>query len=175
MKSLIAANAISLLLIFSSTAEAQTRSRRTAAPSPPAATQKRRTASATTSRTNTTQSNAARLKLADQLKTLTRFIYVYGRFSKDLELTGAQGETSEATAKTRAALLQNLRNVREGLDQLEGQFRFTPGLERQFQLLNGVARRAEAAENMAAAGQLDQAGRTLVDVISQLTDVLSDM
>lgn len=171
MKSLTATLTLCLLLLFSSTAGAQTRTRRTATP------QKRRTTSAPSSptRLSSVQTNATRIRLADQIKNLTRFLYLYGRLSKDVELTGSQTESSDVTNRTRAALLQNVRGVREGLDQLESQFRLTPGLERQFQHLSGVARRAEAAENMIAAGQLDQAGRTLVDVVTQLTDVLLEM
>ncbi|HEX8472714.1 MAG TPA: hypothetical protein VF666_01650 [Pyrinomonadaceae bacterium] len=167
MKSLIGALIICLLL-SPALGLAQTRTRRTTP-------QKRRTTNASsTSRLDSAQANTARIKLGDQIKNLTRFVYLYGRLSKDLELVGTQVETSDAT-RTRNALTQNLRNIREGLDQLEAQFRLTPGLERHYARLRGVAQRAEDAENMAASNRLDQAGRTLLDVINQLTDVLLEM
>lgn len=161
-------------LALSATVEvssAQARGRRTTT-----TTQRRRApGTASSSRLGSTQANAARIRLADQVKNLTRFLYLYGRLSKDLELTGAQAESNEVAGKTRTALLTNLGNVRQGLDQLEAQFRLTGGLAPHYAKLAGVARRAADAETKAAAGQFDQAGRSLVEVVNQLTDVLLEM
>ncbi|MFL6230118.1 MAG: hypothetical protein ACJ741_15205 [Pyrinomonadaceae bacterium] len=170
MKSLTAAAALCLLLLLPAGALAQTRTRRSSS----TAAQKRRTAS-TAAKPDTTQINTARIKLADQVKTLSRFLYLYGRFSKDLELSSAQTGASDVAARTRASLLASLKNVREGLDQLESQFRFTPGLERPYAMLRGAAQHAADAEASASAGRFDQAGRTLVEVVTQLTDVLVEM
>jgi hypothetical protein len=168
VKSLAAATALCLCLLAAPTeAFGQARTRRTSTP------QRRRATS--TPRLDATKTNAARIKLADQVKTLSRFLYLYGRFSKDLELTGAQSGSSDLAAQTKASLIASLKNVREGLDQLESQFRFTPGLERPYNLLRGAAQRAADAEASATAGRFDQAGRTLVEVVSQLTDVLMEM
>lgn len=149
-------------------ASAQSRTRRAPA-------QRRGTTQPPRSTLSQTQANAARIKLSDQIKNLTRFIYLYGRFSKDLESVSAQAESAEVARRTKAALLSNFTNLREGLDQLERQFRFTPGLERSYQKLQGVAARVEQAESLAAANQYDRAGRQLVDVVTQLTDVLLEM
>ena len=152
-------------------AAAQTRSRRTPA-------QRRGTTQPRTSPRSTlsqTEANAARIKLSDQIKNLTRFVYLYARISKDLETVSGQAESGEVARRTKAALLSNFTNLREGLDQLERQFRFTPGLERSYQKLQGVAARIEQAESLAAANQYDRAGRQLVDVVAQLTDVLLEM
>lgn len=167
MKSFLAILAICLLLspapVF-----AQTRSRRTA--------QRRRPPSpSATSRLSSTELNVGRIRVADQIKNLTRFIYLYGRFSKDLELTGQQREAAEVTNRTKASLINNLRNVRDGLDGLEAQFRLSSSLARFYPALRGVASRAAEAENKASANQFDQAGRALIEVVNQLTDVLSDM
>jgi hypothetical protein len=104
---------------------------------------------------------------------LTRFLYLYGRISKDLELTGSQTGSAEAANQARSGLIENVRAMRDRLDQLEGQFRFTQGLERQYQTLQGVSARADQATQQVSAGRYDQAGRTLVEISSQLTDVLS--
>jgi hypothetical protein len=172
VKSLTAAVALCLLLLVPVDTPAQTRTRRSSSSS---TTQKRRAGSSAAAKPDSTQINAARIKLADQIKTLSRFLYLYGRFSKDLELSGAQAGASDVTARTRASLLASLKNVREGLDQLESQFRFTPGLERASAMLNGAAQHAADAEASASAGHFDQAGRTLVEVVTQLTDVLVEM
>ena len=167
MKSLTVAT-MALLLLLSS-ASAQTRTRRS--------TQKRRAPAPanTTTSLNATRTNAVRIQLADLNKDLTRFLYVYGRLSKDLELTGAQTASAEAANKTRAGLIESLKVMSNRLDQLEGQFRFMPGLERQYRSLQGVSGRAAQAEANAAAGRFDAAGRLLVEVSATLTDVLLEM
>jgi len=167
LKSFLAILAICLLL-FPATLFAQTRTRRT--------TQKRRASSSSSaSRLSSTEINAGRIRVADQIKNLTRLLYLYGRLSKDLELTGAQSGSVEVANKTKAALVNNLRSVREGLDQLEAQFRLSPALARFYPALRGVATRATDAESKASANQFDQAGRSLIEVVNQLTDVLSEM
>jgi hypothetical protein len=148
-------------------AAAQSRTRRAPA--------RRRTAPAPRAAANQTQANAARIKLSDQIKNLTRFIYLYGRISKDLEAVSAQAESAEVARRSKAALLSNFASLRDGLDQLERQFRFTPGLERGYQKLQGAAAGVEQAESLASANQYDRAGRQLVEVVTQLTDVLLEM
>ena len=155
-----------LLASLATDTHAQSRTRRAPA-------QRRGTAPRTT--LDQTQANAARIKLSDQIKNLTRFIYLYGRISKDLETVSSQAESAEVARRTKSALLSNFANLRDGLDQLERQFRFTPGLERNYQKLQGVAAKVEQAESLAAANQYDRAGRQLVDVVTQLTDVLLEM
>ncbi len=172
MKSIIAAAGLSLLLLSSAAAApaaAQTRKRR----STPA--QRRGPTAASKSTTDQTQVNAARIKLADQIKNLTRFVYLYGRFSKDLENVSAQAESADVARRTKAALLTNFANFREGLDTLEKDFRFTPGLSRHYGMLQGAAQKISDAEAQASANQYDRAGRLLLDVVNQLTDVLVGM
>jgi hypothetical protein len=168
VKPLIATAAACLLLICSTAAPAQTRTRRTT----PA--QKRRTTSSS-SRLDQTRFNAQRLELAGLSKDLTRFLYLYGRLSKDLELTGAQTESSDVAGRTKTGLIENVRAMRDRLDQLESHFRFTPGLEGQYRMLQGVSDRADQAAQLVSSNQFDRAGRTLLDIATQLTDVLLDM
>ena len=169
MKSRIAAAAACLALILSAAvaAPAQTRSRRTTTP------QRRRPA--TSAGLAATRFNAQRLELAGLSKDLTRFLYLYGRLSKDLELTGAQTESSDAAGRTKAGLLESVGAMRDRLDQLEGRFRFTKGLESQYQTLQGVSRQADAAAQNVSANRFDQAGRILLEVSNKLTDVLLEM
>jgi hypothetical protein len=173
VKSSIAAAAACLALIFSTAviAPAQSRSRRTATP------QKRRPAatSSSSSSLDATRFNAQRLELAGLSKDLTRFLYLYGRLSKDLELTGAQVESSDAAGRTKAGLLDSVRVMRDRLDQLEGRFRFAKGLESQYQSLQGVSRQADAAAQNVSANRYEQAGRILLEVSNKLTDVLLEM
>jgi len=169
VKPLIANVAVCLLLTLcaAAPAPAQTRTRRTT----PA--QKRRTTP--TSRLDQTRFNAQRLELAELSKDLTRFLYIYGRLSKDLELTGAQSNSSDAASQAKERLIQNVQAMRDRLDQLEGHFRFEHGLATQYQTLHGVSASADQAAQLVAANRFDQAGRTLLEVASKLTDVLLEM
>jgi hypothetical protein len=172
VKSLIANSGLCLLLIFSASAltSAQTRPRRT----PSASSQKRR-GTAAASHLDQTRFNAQRLELAGLSKDLTRFLYLYGRLSKDLELTATQAESGDATGKAKSGLIENVHAMRDRLDQLESHFRFAQGLERQYQMLQGVSGRADQAAQSVSANQFDRAGRILLDIANQLTDVLLDM
>lgn len=169
MKFFIAIAAACVLLLASTDGFTQSRTRRTT-------TQKRRApASSADARLNATEVNGARLRVAEQIKNMNRFLYVYGRASKDIEATGAQAESDEVTTRSRASLVASVRNVRAGLDQLEEQFSRSPALANYYPSLQGVAARAADAERKASANQLDQAGRALIEAVNQLTDVLLEM
>ncbi|MFL6211108.1 MAG: hypothetical protein ACJ74W_19825 [Pyrinomonadaceae bacterium] len=132
---------------------------------------------------NATALNEARLRVADKIKVLTKFLYLYARTSKELEATEAQAraggqlppQVQSALERNRATLRANLQNVRAGLDELELYFKTTPGADAYYQNLAGVAATAADAEDKVTAGQLDAAGRSLLEVINRLTDVLLDI
>lgn len=172
MKPLIAKVVVCLLVITcaAAAAPAQTRHRRSVSTA-----QKRRTPAAASSRLDQTRFNAQRLELAGLSKDLTRFLYLYGRLSKDLELTAAQSGSADAASQAKAGLIRSLGDMRDRLDQLEGHFRFQEGLRTQYQTLQGVSAGAEQAAAQAAANRFDQAGRTLLEVANKLTDVLLEM
>jgi hypothetical protein len=169
VRTFIAAVLTCLMLLGSAPhSSAQTRTRRSTP-------QRRRAPAASASSLDQTKFNAVRLQLAGLNKDLTRFLYLYGRLSKDLELTGAQAESADVAGRTKAGLLESVGSMRDRLDQLEGQFRFTKGLERQYQMLQGVSRRADEAAQHVSANRYDQAGRVLLEVSNRLTDVLIEM
>lgn len=121
-------------------------------------------------------------RVADQIKTLTRFLYLLGGVARGIETAddaARRGEASSAvqdqTQKSKATVRTSLENVREGLDKLETDFRATPELQRYYIRLAGSAAGAAAAEEQARAGQYDQAGRSLIAVVNRLTDVLLEM
>ncbi len=170
---------LALLLALPAGGFAQSRQRRTTTRRP---TTSRRTP-ARNANASTTALNEARLRVADKIKVLTKFLYLYARTSKELEATEAQARAAgqgatqvQATLeRNRAQLRANVQNVGAGLDELELYFKTTPAAERYFQNLAGVAAYAERAEGMVATGQLDAAGRVLLEVVNRLTDVLLDM
>src|ERR1051325_3800022 len=168
VKAFIAASMCALIFFSASGAHAQTRTRRSVSSA-----QKRRTPAA--SPADVARTNTVRLQLANLSKDMTRFLYLYGRISKDLELTSAQTGSADAATRAQTGLIENVRAMRDRLDQLEGQFRFTQGLEREYQSLQGVSARADQAAQLVSSGHYDQAGRTLLDIATQLTDVLLEM
>jgi len=170
VKPLIAKVVVCLLIITcaAASAPAQTRTRR-------GAPQKRRTTTTPASRLDQTRFNAQRLELAGVSKDLTRFLYLYGRLSKDLELTGSQSGSADATNQAKAGVIRSIGDMRDRLNQLESHFRFEQGLRAQYQTLQGVSASAEQAGQQAAANRFDQAGRTLLEVANKLTDVLMEM
>ncbi len=121
-------------------------------------------------------------RVADQIKILTRFIYVLGGVAKGLENVDDAARRNEAPSavleqakRNKETVRNSIQSVREGLDKLEIDFRTTPELQRYYTSLAGVAASASEAEDQAAANEFDKAGRTLLDVVNRLTDALLEM
>ena len=150
-----------------------------------AQTRKRTTSKSSRSSSPAKASEAQRegaARVADQIKILTRFIYLLGGVAKGLEGVDDAASRNEASTaildqakRNKQSVRDSIRSVREGLDKLEIDFRTTPELERYYIKLAGVASAAANAEDQAAANQFDKAGRTLLDVVNHLTDVLLEM
>jgi hypothetical protein len=161
------------ITISSMTVTAQTRRRQ--AP-------RRRASAATAPEKSAPEIKAARERVAAQLKTLTRFLYLFGGIAKDIQSVDQASRTPDASAaamaqneRNKTRVRESIRNVREGLDKLESDFRFNPALKPYYVYLNGVARLGEAAENQAAANRFDEAGKTLLKAAEQLADGLAAM
>ena len=163
------------VLLLASAAVAQTRTRRSVSTA-----QKRRTTSAQTAPTSEAANRTeAAGKVADQVKILTKFLYVLGGVAKGIEQVDEAAKKNEASPaalqqnqQNKATVKTSLRNVREGLDNLEIYFRSTPGLQSYYLKLAGSADGAATAENLANAGRFDESGRSLLNVVNRLTDVL---
>lgn len=167
---LLLASAIAMVILSPAAGFAQTRRRtatKTTRAAAPAAGEVQRTGAA---------------RVADQIKILTKFIYLLGGVAKGLEGVDDAASRNEASAaiidqakQSKATVRASIQSVREGLDKLEIDFRATPELQRYYIKLAGVASGAANAEDLAAANQFDKAGRTLLDVVNHLTDVLLEM
>jgi len=121
-------------------------------------------------------------RVADELKVLTKFIYLLGGVAKDLQSVDDAARRNEASPAAienakqgKATVRSSIEQIREALDKLEIDFRSTPELQRYYIKLAGVASGAASAEDFAAANQFDKAGRTLLEVVNRLTDVLLEM
>ena len=121
-------------------------------------------------------------RVADQIKTLTRFLYLLGGVAKGIESVDDAVRRKEASPavleqakRNKATVKTSIQSLRESLDALEINFRTTPELQRYYIKLAGVASGAVTAEEQATANQFDQAGRSLLAVVTRLTDVLLEM
>jgi len=157
------------ILLTSSSAFSQSRTRSTRPKAPaPSATQRVsevRTAGAT--------------KVADQIKFLSRFMYLLGGVTSGIAQVDEAVRRNEASPavvqqnqQSKATLKSSIAGFRETLDKLEIEFRTTPELQPYYIKLAGVAAGAATAEQQAATNQFDASGRTLLNVINRLTDVL---
>jgi len=162
-----------VLFVLSTSAFAQTRSRR----STRRGTQASQAAKETTAAAEVKMAGAT--KIADQIKNLARFLYLLGGVAKGIEGIDAAAKDNQASpaalqtnTQNKAVVKSSLENVRVGLDQLEIYFRSTPELQGYYVKLVGSASGAATAEDQASAGHFDQAGRTLLGVVNRMTDVL---
>jgi hypothetical protein len=118
-------------------------------------------------------------KVADQIKFMTRFIYLLGGVASGIASVDEAARRNEASPEliqknqqSKVTVRTSIQGFRESLDRLEIEFRTTPDLQPYYIKLAGSAAGAARAEELAAANQFDQAGRTLLTVIGRLTDVL---
>ena len=169
----IAITLLLTLLLAPSSAFSQTRSRSTAKPKPTAAASAQRASQAKMVGAN---------KVAEQIKFLTKFIYLLGGVTSGIAAVDEAARRNEASPailqknqQSKTTVRTSIQGFRESLDKLEIEFRATPELQPYYIKLAGVAAGAATAEEQAAANQFDAAGRTLLNVVNRLTDVLALM
>ena len=167
----ITALLIATIILSPVTTLSQTR-KRTTRPSP----------RATKSTNPSYAQRAGAARVGEQIKNLTRFLYLLGGVAKGIEAVDDAAGRNEASpavmeqvTRNKVTVKTSLQSVREGLDALEIHFRTTPELQRYYIKLAGVAAGAATAEEQAAANQFDRAGRSLLGVVNRLTDVLLEM
>jgi hypothetical protein len=123
---------------------------------------------------------AGRERISSQVKTLSQFLYLYGGIIKGIESAdqaarsgGASSIAMEQNERIKTRVKESIKNVREGLDKLEVDFRSSAELRSFYAYISGVARVGETAETQAAANRFDEAGRSLLKAVNQLADALA--
>ena len=118
-------------------------------------------------------------RVADQIKLMTRFVYLLGGVTSGIAAVDEAAKRNEATPEllqknqqSKVTVKTSIQGFREGLDKLEIDFRNQPDLQPFYIKLAGSAAGAATAEEQAAANQFDAAGRSLLSVIGRLADVL---
>src|SRR6476659_3440491 len=122
---------------------------------------------------------AGATRVADQIKLMTKFIYLLGGVTSGIAAVDEAARRNEASPQllqqnqaNKVTVKNSIQGFREGLDKLETDFRATPELQPYYIKLAGSAAGAATAEKQAAANQFGASGRTLLNVIYRLTDVL---
>ncbi|MGI8789033.1 MAG: hypothetical protein ACR2HG_14930 [Pyrinomonadaceae bacterium] len=133
-----------------------------------------------TALTNSAEIKAGAEKVATQIKNLSKFVYSLGdvaRVTEDLDREIADGKASRnapaLNAKNKQAVVTTIRNLHAGFAALEVEFRTKPALKNYLFQIQGISDMTGIAEDQAAAGQLTNAGKTLLQVIEKLTDTLA--
>ena len=168
--------AAACLLLLPITAFSQTRNR---------SSRQKPTSTSTTTATAqqaTAIRNEGAARIAVQIKNLTAFLYRLGGVAKGLEELDAAAKAANAAPavvqqneQSKARIKASFADFRVGLDNLEIYFRGTPGLQSYYLKLAGSAEGAANGEALAASGQFDRAGRSLLGVVDRLTDTLAIM
>jgi hypothetical protein len=116
---------------------------------------------------------------AEQLKLLTKFIYHYGKITYGLELADEQakrGELSpavqEKNQQIKQSLVTSISGLRVGLDKLGQSYQANPRLQVQYLKLLSASEAITAAEQIAAAGRYDEAGKVLIAAAERLADAV---
>jgi hypothetical protein len=167
---LIAIAVLTTIFVISGNALGQTRRRSTSS--------KPSTATAAAQKTAQVRTQGA-TRVAEQIKLLTKFTYLLGGINSGIAAADEEIRRNQATPQqvqtnqqSKARVKQSIQGFREGLDKLEIDFRATPELQPFYIKLAGVAAGAATAEEQATANQFDAAGRSLLNVINRLADVL---
>jgi hypothetical protein len=124
---------------------------------------------------------AAAAHVADQIKTLSHFLYLLGGVVKSVEAVDRAVQESGASdadpqiERNKATIKQSIHNVQSGLNAIENDFSTKPSLRPYYHLVLGVSDLAGQAGQQADAGQFDAAGRSLLGVLDKLADALAAM
>jgi hypothetical protein len=121
-------------------------------------------------------------KVAEQIKNVSNFIYVYGKIVNTLEVADDQAKNKQSSPeiqaknqKSKDQLVATISGLRAGLENVAKGFQANPRMQVQSLKISNATEAATNAERLAAAGRYDDAGKMLVAVIDRLTDTLISM
>ncbi len=129
--------------------------------------------------TPTPDLKAEAAQVAEQIKNFSKFIYIYGKVVNGLEIADEQARrgqmsptAAEKNRQSKDALVENIRGLKLGAQNLAKSFQSNSRLQVQYLKLTFAVDAAGEAEQLAAAGRYDEAGKSLVTVIERLTDTV---
>jgi hypothetical protein len=121
-------------------------------------------------------------QVAEKLKLLTRFLYIYGSIAAGLREADEQARRGEAPPalltkikQDKASVASTISNFRAGMETLEQSFHANPRLQRPYLKLLSATEALATAEQLAAANRFDEAGKLLISVAERLADLMVEM
>lgn len=119
--------------------------------------------------TPTPNLKAAATQVADQLKIVTRFVYLYGKIANGLEI--AEEKTKREAA---GAIVANIAGLKTGINKVAMELKADDRLQVHYLKLTTATDAISNAEQLAAAGRFDEAGKALVVAVEKLADWLNE-
>lgn len=172
----IFATLIFAAFVFGLSLEANAQRRR--APRKRAATSAAATAAAATA-ANAAEVKASARKVSDQLKNVTRFVYLLGGIARSIEDIDRDAKTRKvsqaalnANETNKKAVIQGIANFRAGLAALETEFRSKPALKLYNFQIQGISDLCAQAEDLASSGQFTESGKVFLSIVEKLSDTL---
>lgn len=118
-------------------------------------------------------------QVANTLKALTKFIFLYGKIVNGLEVADDQAKRGRLAPRVIEQNIENKNGVMKGIGGLKDQvdklgqvLQANPRLQVPYVNLAGVAQKITEAQGLVQNSQYDDAGRSLVTAIERLTDIL---
>ena len=123
--------------------------------------------------------SAEAAQVAEQIKLITRFLFIYGKVTNGLEMAEEQSRRGElpqaALAQNRQSketVVSNISGLRQGVANLLTRFQNNSRLQVQYLKVSNAIDAVTNAERLASSSRFDEAGKSLVLAIERLTDVL---
>jgi predicted RNA-binding Zn ribbon-like protein len=158
-----------LIVAFSSSSNAQKRS-------------KRRTAKPTPTPTPVVDMRPEATQVAEQIKNVTKFLYIYGKVQNSLEIADEQAKRGQTDAKiveenkkSKDLLVVNITGLRTGINNLLKGWEGNTRVQTQALRLAKASDAVAVAEQNAAAGRYREAADALVIAVERMTDTMISM
>ncbi len=163
------------LLLASSPALAQKKKRTT----PPASQRTRTTAPAPAPPPDTRKEAT---EVATTLKSLTKFLFLYGQIANGLVVAEDQAKRTrvpasviEQTIKSKNGVQAGIAGLKDQIDKLGLTLQANPRLQVPYINLAGVTQKIVEAQGLVQNSQFDEAGRSLVTAVERLVDILQQV
>ena len=117
--------------------------------------------------------------VAEQIKTITRFTFIFGKVSNSLDVAAdeekkgrASAAVIEQTRKGRDTVVANIADLAAGLEKVAARFQANPRLQVQYLKVSYAVEALSNARQLASSGQLNEAGKALVLTVERLADAM---